>query len=86
MQQPQPSAEAGHVHGGECAQPAPVQQGPQPAHNAHHHHVKPRPRRGFFRRFITGYLIITGALVNIFVLSQLLLLLLEFLGKRFSVM
>ena len=31
-----------------------------------------------------GYLMIVGALVNIFVLSQLLLLLLEFMGTRFS--
>lgn len=86
MQNPAPNPEMNMQHG-ECAQPAPApQQGPQPAHNAHQHHGKPRPRRSFLRRFITGYLMITGALVNIFVFSQLLLLLLEFLGKRFSVM
>lgn len=49
-----------------------------------HHHSKPRPKRHRFRRFMGGYLMIVGALVNIFVLSQLLLLLLEFMGTRFS--
>ncbi len=50
------------------------------------HHGKPKPRRrSLFGRFIRGYLMIVGALVNIFVLSQLLLLLLEFVGERFNI-
>ena len=52
-----------------------------------HHHGKPKPRRrSLFGRFIRGYLMIVGALVNIFVLSQLLLILLEYVGQRFSLM
>ena len=60
---------------------APIQQ-EAPQHP--HHHSKPRPKRHRFRKFMGGYLMIIGALVNIFVLSQLLLLLLEFVGNRFS--
>ncbi|MBQ8149582.1 MAG: hypothetical protein IJ041_03620 [Clostridia bacterium] len=64
--------------------PAPPQ---QQAGHAPHHHGKPRPRRrSLFGRFVRGYLMIVGALVNIFVLSQLLLILLEFVGEKFNLM
>lgn len=72
----------------------PMQQGPQcppPAAQPHqhgaeaHHHGKPKPKRRFFRRFMTGYLMICGVLVNVYVLSQLLLLLLEWLTDRISI-
>lgn len=57
------------------------------AHQHPNHHGKPKPRRrSLFGRFIRGYLMIVGALVNIFVLSQLLLILLEYVGQRFSLM
>ena len=86
MQNPAPNPEMNMQHG-ECAQPAPApQQGPQPAHNAHQHHGKPRPRRSFLRRFITGYLMITGALVNIVLIIQILLQLAVFITDRISFM
>lgn len=83
MQNPMPN--------GQHMQP-PVQQAPQcpqPAGQLHgpevpQHHHKPKPKRRFFRRFMTGYLMITGALVNIYVLSQLLILLLEWLNDHIS--
>ena len=90
MQNPVSNEQAKHCH-----EPQPEQQMPHPAaplppqppqHEGHapHHHGKPKPKRRFFRRFICGYLMIVGALVNIFVLSQLLLLLLEYLGEHFT--
>ena len=48
------------------------------------HANKPKPRKGRFRRFARGYLQITGALVNLYVLVILLVQLLIFLGKHFS--
>ena len=94
MENPMPNAQ--HTQPCECAQP--VQELHQPAPQlqpqaaaqmpqagpAPHHHGKPKPKRRFFRRFICGYLMIVGALVNIFVISQLLLLLLEYLGEHFT--
>ncbi len=81
MQNPMPNEQ---VHS--CAEAQPMQQLPPqaPPQPGPHHHGKPKPKRRFFRRFVCGYLMIVGALVNIFVLSQLLLLLLEYLGEHFT--
>lgn len=72
-------------------QPAYAQPVAQPeAHHAagelhHNHQPKPKPKRHLFRRFMRGYLMIVGALVNIFVLVQAILLLLEFLGEHINI-
>ena len=48
------------------------------------HANKPKPRRGRFRRFARGYLQITGALVNLYLLVILLVQLFVLLGKHIS--
>jgi len=69
-----------------CAQPAP-QPAPHPQGGGlhHNHQAKPKPKRHLFRRFVRGYLMLVGALVNIFVLVQAIVLLLEFLGEHINV-
>lgn len=69
-----------------CAQPAP-QPAPHPQGGGlhHNHQAKPKPKRHLFRRFARGYLMLVGALVNIFVLVQAIVLLLEFLGEHINV-
>ncbi len=78
MQNPMPNGQNMQGNMQHCPPPAP-QHGPE----AQHH--KPKPKRRFFRRFCTGYLMICGALVNIIVLFQLLLLLLEWLTDRIAI-
>lgn len=88
--QPQMPPEANQQDPKYCQQMDAAMMPPPPqeqASPAPHHHGKPKPRRrSLFGRFIRGYLMIVGALVNIFVLSQLLLILLEYVGQRFSLM
>ena len=48
------------------------------------HANKPKPKRGRFRRFTRGYLQITGALVNLYLLVILLVQLFVLLGKHIS--
>ena len=47
----------------------------------HEHKPKRKKRRGRFRRFVRGYLMVVGALTTLYVLIQLLVLLLIELGK-----
>jgi len=48
------------------------------------HANKPKPKRGRFRRFTRGYLQISGALVNLYLLVYLLINLFVLLGKHIS--
>lgn len=69
-----------------AAQPAPHHAAhPQNGELHHNHQPKPKPKRHLFRRFVRGYLMLVGALVNIFVLVQAIVLLLEFLGEHINV-
>lgn len=83
------NAQAAVQYGTQTVAQAVVQSSAQPAPQNgeihHNHHPKPKPKRHLFRRFFCGYLMLVGALVNIFVLVQAIVLLLEFLGEHINV-